>query len=113
MVRGNRNALNDRDCQLHSHLHPPTFIHPDWGWADVGFHREAGFNETVTPNMDALVKSGVLLNQYYVHKCKSGGSDAVETQRPLYLPKRRTNPNAKQTAPPRGLPTRAAASRYM
>ena len=55
---------------------PPTLAHADWGWADVGFHRQAGFNETVTPNMDALVSSGVLLNQYYVHKCASS------TQRP-------------------------------
>jgi arylsulfatase B len=38
----------------------------DFGWANVGWHRDAGFNETVTPNMDTLVAGGVELDQYYV-----------------------------------------------
>ena len=49
---------------------PPHIIFnlvDDWGWADVGYHRP-GFNETVTPNIDALVASGVDLDQHYVHK---------------------------------------------
>ena len=39
----------------------------DWGWADVGYHRP-GFNETITPNIDALVEAGVNLDQHYAHK---------------------------------------------
>jgi len=38
----------------------------DWGWADVGYHRDPSFKEIVTPNIDALVASGIELNNYYV-----------------------------------------------
>lgn len=37
----------------------------DWGWGNVGWHRP-GFNETVTPNLDSLVASGVQLTSQYV-----------------------------------------------
>ena len=83
----------------------------DFGWANVGFHRPAGFNETVTPNsedsfsvratrarspppataavappsrraaVDALVASGVLLDQYYVHKYCSPSRSSYQTGR--------------------------------
>ena len=36
----------------------------DWGHANVGYHRQPGFNETVTPNIDALVAAGVQLDQH-------------------------------------------------
>ena len=39
----------------------------DWGWGNVGWHRP-GFNETITPNLDSLVASGVQLTSQYVHK---------------------------------------------
>ena len=62
---------------------PPT---RSWGWADVGFHRDPGFNETKTPNMDALVKSGVLLNQYYVHKyCSPSRSSYQSGRLPIHV----------------------------
>ena len=40
----------------------------DWGWGNVGYHRPPGFNETLTPNIDALVSAGVQLDSHYVHK---------------------------------------------
>jgi arylsulfatase I/J len=39
----------------------------DFGWAEVGYHRETPTPEVVTPTIDALVKSGVELNRHYVH----------------------------------------------
>ena len=39
----------------------------DWGWADVGYHRNTSSKEVVTPNIDSLVKEGLQLNQNYVY----------------------------------------------
>ena len=55
----------------------------DWGHADVGYHRP-GFNETITPNIDALVKVGVELNQGYVHKYCSPTRSSVQSGRLPY-----------------------------
>ena len=35
----------------------------DWGWANVGYHRNASDPEIVTPNFDKLLKEGLELNQ--------------------------------------------------
>lgn len=53
----------------------------DWGWADVGFHKPDGTNESVTPNMDALVASGIMLNNYYVHKYCSPSRSSYQSGR--------------------------------
>ena len=37
----------------------------DWGWADVGYHRNSSSEEIVTPNIDNLVKEGLELDQHY------------------------------------------------
>jgi arylsulfatase A-like enzyme len=55
----------------------------DWGHADVGYHRP-GFNETVTPNIDALVAAGVELNQAYVHKYCSPTRSSIQSGRLPY-----------------------------
>eukprot|EP00118_Oscarella_pearsei_P025457 m.308219 g.308219 ORF g.308219 m.308219 type:complete len:548 (+) comp43581_c0_seq1:478-2121(+) len=39
----------------------------DWGWANVGYHRNPPTPEVVTPNFDRLCKEGVELDQHYVH----------------------------------------------
>ena len=31
----------------------------DWGWADVGYHRETPTRDISTPNIDSLVKEGL------------------------------------------------------
>ena len=52
--------------------HVLLFIADDLGWADLGAHRTArnpaevqGKAETQTPNLDALIKDGVLLERHY------------------------------------------------
>eukprot|EP00054_Salpingoeca_dolichothecata_P015286 m.87747 g.87747 ORF g.87747 m.87747 type:complete len:551 (+) comp21420_c0_seq3:56-1708(+) len=35
----------------------------DFGWANAGWHRPEGFEETQTPNMDSLVKAGIELDR--------------------------------------------------
>jgi len=56
----------------------------DWGHSDVGFHREAGFNETVTPNIDGLATSGVILDQFYDHKYCSPTRSSLQSGRLPY-----------------------------
>lgn len=51
------------------------------GWANVGYHRVAGWNETLTPNIDALVSSGINLNSYYVHKYCSPSRSSYQSGR--------------------------------
>ena len=38
----------------------------DWGWANVGYHRDPPTKEVVTPNIDKLVKEGLELDQHCV-----------------------------------------------
>ena len=76
---------------LLSHLPPPPPPSPatqidDFGWANVGYHRPAGFNETQTPNMDSLVASGVLFDQYYAHQYCSPSRSSYQTGRmPIHV----------------------------
>lgn len=39
----------------------------DWGWANLGVHNP-GNPEVVTPNIDALIAEGILLERHYVFK---------------------------------------------
>ena len=74
---------------LNTHTKHATFLTPsqdDWGWANVGWHREAGFNETVTPNLDALVASGVQLTQQFTHKYCSPTRSSLQSGRlPIHV----------------------------
>ena len=40
----------------------------DWGWANVGYHRNPPTPEVVTPNIDSLVKDGLELDQHYAYQ---------------------------------------------
>ena len=40
----------------------------DWGWDNVGYHRNQTTKEVVTPNIDNLVKEGLELDQHYAYK---------------------------------------------
>ena len=37
----------------------------DWGWANVGYHRDTPTREVQTPNFDSLVRNGLELDQHY------------------------------------------------
>ena len=50
----------------------------DWGWANVGYHREVATREVQTPNFDNLVKNGLELDQNYVfHFCSPSRSSLM------------------------------------
>jgi len=38
----------------------------DWGWANVGYHRNSPTPEVVSPNYDSSIKQGLELDQYFV-----------------------------------------------
>lgn len=65
----------------------------DFGWGDVGFHRETPTKEVVTPTMDALVKSGVELNRHYVHpECTPTRSSMLSGRLPAHVRLSLSNP---------------------
>ena len=88
-----------------AHLKRPRLPHArpqDWGWANVGWHRVGeAENETVTPNLDALVKSGVELDQWYVHKyCSPSRSSYQSGRLPYHVNVLNTDMNNHNPADP-------------
>lgn len=58
----------------------------DWGWANVGYHRDPPTTEVVTPNFDNLVKQGLELDQHYAYKFCSPSRSAFLTGRlPIHV----------------------------
>eukprot|EP00118_Oscarella_pearsei_P016721 m.161614 g.161614 ORF g.161614 m.161614 type:complete len:121 (+) comp38819_c2_seq4:530-892(+) len=59
----------------------------DWGWANVGYHRDSPTKEVVTPNFDHLcTKEGVELDQHYVHRvCSPTRSSFLSGRLPIHV----------------------------
>lgn len=60
----------------------------DFGRANVGYHRTPGddpHHEVQTPNIDALVASGIRLDRFYAHKFCSPTRSALQTGRSPYM----------------------------
>ena len=58
----------------------------DWGWANVGYHRDTPTKEVSTPNIDSLVKDGLELDQHYVFKLCSPSRCSLLTGRlPIHV----------------------------
>jgi len=67
----------------------PNFLYvlvDDYGWADAGWHRPAGYQDIRTPRFDELIKEGVELDRHYVFKFCSPTRSAVQSGRnPLHV----------------------------
>ena len=67
----------------------PHIIHivaDDFGWADVGYHREGGDKDVQTPNLDALARGGIELDRFYTHKICSPSRSAIQSGRhPIHV----------------------------
>lgn len=58
----------------------------DFGWADASWHREPGYSEVQSPNMHALLESGIELDRNYVHKFCSPTRSAIQSGRnPIHV----------------------------
>ena len=58
----------------------------DWGWANVGYHREVATREVQTPNFDDLVKNGLELDQNYVfYFCSPSRSSLMTGRLPIHV----------------------------
>ena len=58
----------------------------DWGWANVGYHRDPPTKEVVTPNIDGLVKEGLELDQHYAYKfCSPSRSSLLSGRLPIHV----------------------------
>jgi arylsulfatase A-like enzyme len=53
----------------------------DYGWANAGWHRPANYSEVQTPNLDALVRSGIELERHYAFKYCSPSRSALQSGR--------------------------------
>ena len=58
----------------------------DWGWANVGYHRDTPTREVQTPNFDSLVKNGLELNQHYSYNvCSPSRSSLMSGRLPIHV----------------------------
>ena len=58
----------------------------DWGWANVGYHRNPPTSEVVTPNIDSLVKDGLELDQHYAYQfCSPSRSSFLSGRLPIHV----------------------------
>ena len=58
----------------------------DWGWANVGYHRNPPTQEVQTPNFDSLVKDGLELDQNYVFRfCSPSRSSLMTGRLPIHV----------------------------
>ena len=58
----------------------------DWGWANVGYHRNPQTPEVVTPNIDSLVKDGLELDQHYAYQfCSPSRSSFISGRLPIHV----------------------------
>ena len=58
----------------------------DWGWANVGYHRDPPTREVDTPNMDSLAKEGLELDQHYSFQfCSPSRSSLISGRLPIHV----------------------------
>ena len=66
----------------------------DWGWANVGYHRDPPTDEVVTPNIDKLVKIGLELDQHYVFRvCSPSRSCLMSGRLPIHVNDQNISPD--------------------
>lgn len=83
-----------------------TILVDDLGWGDVGFHRQNPSAEVVTPNIDSLAYSGVILDRHYVSfTCTPSRSSFLSGREPVHVQTTLDNPEQ----PNSGIPSNMTA----
>jgi arylsulfatase A-like enzyme len=76
----------------------------DYGWAGAGWHNDVqsgGRREVQTPNMDAMVKEGIELNQHYTFKfCSPTRSSLQSGRNPIHVNVQNVDPTRSNPADP-------------
>ena len=89
----------------------PHIIHiliDDLGWADVGYHRKnsgdvSNKTDVETPNIDALVDSGIDLQRFYTHKFCSPSRCAIQSGRhPIHVNVQNVPPEVRNSKDSQG-----------
>ncbi len=58
----------------------------DWGWANVGYHRDSPTKDISTPNIDSLAEGGLQLNHHYVYNwCAPSRSALLSGRVPIHV----------------------------
>ena len=72
--------------EVNSKPHIVFMLVDDWGWANVGYHRETPTRDISTPNIDSLVKNGLQLDQHYVYNyCSPSRSALLSGRLPIHV----------------------------
>lgn len=84
--------------------HIVAIIADDYGWANVGFHQpDGGSREVVTPNLDALARSGVELRRHYTYSLCSPSRSSFQSGRlPVHVNVANAEPTVRNPADPVG-----------
>ena len=58
----------------------------DWGWANIGYHRDPPTKEVVTPNFDILKSNGLELDQHYAFRyCSPSRCPLLSGRLPIHV----------------------------
>ena len=80
------NSFHHQPRALTKKPHIVFMMVDDWGWADVGYHRETPTRDISTPNIDNLVKEGLQLDQHYVYNwCSPSRSAFLSGRVPIHV----------------------------
>eukprot|EP00947_MAST-08B_sp_MAST-8B-sp1_P005442 g5442.t1 len=85
----------------------PHIIHvlaDDFGWAEVGYHRDPAAEPAATPVIDGLIRTDALeLDRFYTHKICSPSRCAIQTGRaPVHVNVVNVPPETRNDADPEG-----------
>ena len=85
---------NTTDVPTATKPHLVFMLVDDWGWANVGYHRDPPTKEVVTPNIDSLVKEGLELDQHYAFKfCSPSRSCLMSGRLPIHVNVQNAHPD--------------------
>lgn len=78
--------LLDRQPAPAEKPHIVMLLVDDWGWANVGYHRDPPTQDVVTPNFDKLAMEGLVLDQHYAYYiCAPSRSSLISGRLPIHV----------------------------